>query len=85
MRATSMQDITFPEKVMDDGVKYLFVSNAAGGLNPAYKAGDIMIIADHINLFPKTRCMVPTAMSLAPVSPTWAMPTTVTLCPWLRI
>ena len=50
----SMQDITFPEKVMwMMGVKYLFVSNAAGGLNPAYKAGDIMIIADHINLFPE--------------------------------
>ena len=50
----SMQDITFPEKVMKGmGVKYLFVSNAAGGLNPDFRAGDIMIITDHINLFPQ--------------------------------
>lgn len=50
----SMQDVTFPEKVMKMfGIKYLFVSNAAGGLNPAFHAGDIMIITDHINLFPE--------------------------------
>ena len=50
----SMQDITFPEKVMWGlGVKYLFVSNAAGGLNPEFQAGDIMLITDHINLFPQ--------------------------------
>ncbi len=50
----SMQDITYPEKVMKGlGVEYLFVSNAAGGLNPTFEAGDIMIITDHINLFPE--------------------------------
>lgn len=50
----SMEDITFPEKVMKMfGIKYLFVSNAAGGLNPNFKAGDIMLITDHINLFPE--------------------------------
>jgi purine-nucleoside phosphorylase len=35
------------------GIKYLMVSNAAGGLNPEFKAGDIMLITDHINLFPE--------------------------------
>ncbi len=49
-----MKDVTFPARVMYFlGVKYFFVSNAAGGLNPDFKAGDIMIIADHINFFPE--------------------------------
>ena len=48
----SMQEVTFPVRVMKFlGVKYLFVSNAAGGLNPDFKVGDIMLINDHINYF----------------------------------
>ena len=35
------------------GIKTLFVSNAAGGMNPAFKIGDIMVITDHINFFPE--------------------------------
>ncbi len=34
------------------GIKYLFVSNAAGGTNLAFKVGDLMIIKDHINMLP---------------------------------
>lgn len=34
------------------GIEYLFVSNAAGGCNPDYKVGDIVIIRDHINMLP---------------------------------
>lgn len=47
----SMQEVTFPVRVMKSlGIQKLFVSNAAGSLNPAIKRGDIGIIEDHINL-----------------------------------
>ena len=50
----SMKDVTFPVRVMYElGIKTLFVSNAAGGMNPEFKIGDIMIITDHINFFPE--------------------------------
>ena len=49
-----MKEVTFPIRVMQQlGIKTLFVSNAAGGMNKEFKVGDIMIITDHINLFPK--------------------------------
>ena len=48
-----MELVTLPVRVMKTmGVKYLFVSNAAGGCNPDYEVGDLMIIRDHISLFP---------------------------------
>jgi purine-nucleoside phosphorylase len=49
----SMQEVTYPVRAMYfAGVKNLFVSNAAGGVNFDYKVGDLMIIRDHINLLP---------------------------------
>ncbi len=46
----SLDQITYPIRVMKFlGVEYLIISNAAGGLNPLFKAGDIMLIDDHIN------------------------------------
>ncbi len=51
----SMQQITFPIRVMKSlGIQWLFVSNAAGSLNPAFKKGDLMVINDHINLQPES-------------------------------
>ncbi len=49
----TMEQITFPIRVMKVlGVKALFISNAAGGINKDYKRGDLMILDDHINLQP---------------------------------
>ncbi len=49
----TMQQITFPVRIMKAlGVKTLCVSNACGGMNPSFVVGDLMIITDHINLFP---------------------------------
>lgn len=49
----SMKEVTFPVRVMYElGIKKLFVSNAAGGMNPEFHVGDLMVIADHINMFP---------------------------------
>ncbi|MCM1348856.1 MAG: purine-nucleoside phosphorylase [Firmicutes bacterium] len=49
-----MKQVTFPVRVMKQlGIETLFVSNAAGGMNKDFVVGDIMIITDHINLFPE--------------------------------
>ena len=50
----TMQQVTFPVRVMYElGVRTLFVSNAAGGTNPYFSIGDIMVITDHINFLPE--------------------------------
>ena len=49
----TMKELTFPVRVMKFlGINKLLVSNAAGGMHPDFAIGDIMIIDDHINLFP---------------------------------
>ena len=49
----TMQQVTFPVRVMKlFGIQNLLVSNAAGGINPSFKVGDLMIIRDHINMMP---------------------------------
>jgi len=49
----TMQQITFPVRIMKAlGVRTLCVSNACGGMNPTFEVGELMIINDHINLFP---------------------------------
>jgi len=49
----SMLEVTFPVRVMKFmGIKYLFISNASGGMNPDFEIGDLMIQTDHINLLP---------------------------------
>ncbi|MCF8226503.1 MAG: purine-nucleoside phosphorylase [Bacteroidales bacterium] len=49
----SMQEVTFPIRALKFlGIKNLFISNAAGGMNPEFEIGDVMFINDHINLMP---------------------------------
>lgn len=47
------QQVVFPVRVMKMlGIRHLFVSNASGGINPAFRTGDLMVITDHINMIP---------------------------------
>ena len=49
-----MKQVTFSVRVMKAiGIKTLFVSNAAGGMSEDFEIGDLMMISDHINLFPE--------------------------------
>jgi len=71
----SMSEVTFPVRVFKElGVKLLIVSNAAGGMNPEFNIGDIMIINDHINLFPTNPLMGKNDDSLGPRFPEMSEP-----------
>ena len=50
----SMKAVTFPVRVLKFlGIRLLLISNAAGGTNPNYEAGDIVFVRDHINMQPE--------------------------------
>ena len=66
----SMSEVVFPVRVMKYlGIEKLIVSNACGGVNPSFEVGDIMIITDHINLFPTNPLIGPNINELGPRFP----------------
>ena len=64
------QEVAFPVRMMQSfGIKTVIVSNAAGGINPLFVSGDIMLIADHINLTGENPLMGPNIDAWGPRFP----------------
>ena len=71
----SLSEITFPVRVMAAlGAELLIVSNACGGMNPNYTAGDIVVIDDHINLLNSNPLVGPNDDRLGPRFPDMCQP-----------
>ena len=71
----SVQDVVFPIRTLKLlGAETLLISNAAGGMNPAFRVGDLMLIRDHISLFTPNPLIGPNVDELGPRFPDMSEP-----------
>jgi purine-nucleoside phosphorylase len=71
----SAEQVIFPIRVMKGlGINSLFISNAAGGVNPAFKVGDLMVIKDHISFAIANPLIGPNESALGPRFPDMSEP-----------
>jgi purine-nucleoside phosphorylase len=69
------QEVTYPIRVMKSlGIETLLISNAAGGMNPGFKVGDLMVINDHISFFAVNPLIGPNNAALGPRFPDMSEP-----------
>jgi purine-nucleoside phosphorylase len=71
----TIKAVTFPVRVLAElGIRYLVVTNAAGGINPRFRAGDLMLIRDHISSFVPNPLIGPNDNDLGPRFPDMSEP-----------
>lgn len=71
----SLREVTFPIRVLHDlGAETLVVSNVSGGMNPLWRAGELVVIDDHINLLGDSPLVGPNVDELGPRFPDMSEP-----------
>ena len=81
----SLKEATFPIRIFKAlGVSHLLLSNASGGLNPSQKVGDLMVLNDHMHLFPDNPLRGKNYDELGPRFPDMSEPYSNQLINWTK-